>query len=126
AISFASFATPISLGDARNYTLLATGTPWYDGWMGGYLGLGAAAHIYGNVGARGQLNIGSSATVDNDADYGNLLLGSGASVSGSKNQQGTLFWNSIYDDLKSASEAAYNWDGTDKGYVNSTQTFNSQ
>ena len=51
--SFAS-AGPINLGAAGDYTMLAVGTPW-TGQSGGFLQLGSEAEIYGNVGARGEV-----------------------------------------------------------------------
>lgn len=100
-ISSAAFATPINLGDAGNYTLLAT-----ESESNGVLGLGASAHVDGNVGAARHLSLGSSATVAGDADYATVLKGAGASIVGTQTSKNAPYWHGLYADLQSASGTA--------------------
>jgi PEP-CTERM motif len=126
--SSAVFALPVDLGNAGNYTLLATGTNVHYGIQDmGSLVLGSEAYIYGNVGARDQLNMAHGAIVYGDADYGSLVQQPGSSIAGDANAQASAaFWNALYADVKSASVAAKNLTGISKGYINSSQTFNTQ
>lgn len=126
--SSAAFALPIDLGNAGNYTLLATGTNVHHGVQDmGSLILGSEAYIHGNVGARELLNMAHGSIVYGDADYGSLTQEPGASIEGDANvQSSAAFWDALYTDVKSASVAAKNLTGTNKGYINSTQTFNTQ
>lgn len=125
--SSAVFALPVDLGNAGNYTLLATGTNAHNGIQDmGSLILGSEAYIYGNVGARDQLNMAHGAIVYGDADYGSLIQEPGSSIEGDANAQASAaFWDALYSDVKSASVAAKNLTGTSKGYINSSHTFNS-
>ncbi|WP_331346011.1 PEP-CTERM sorting domain-containing protein [Cellvibrio sp. UBA7661] len=122
------FALPVDLGNAGNYTLLATGTTVHHGIQDmGSLVLGSEAYIYGNVGARDQLNMAHGAIVYGDADYGSLIQEPGSSIEGDANAQASAaFWDALYTDVKSASVAAKNLTGSSKGYINSSQTFNTQ
>lgn len=125
--SSAVFALPVDLGNAGNYTLLATGTNVHHGIpMYGNLELGSEAYIYGNVGSRNTLNMAHGAVIYGDADFGGLYQNPGSSIEGDATQQGSAFWDSLYTNLKSASVAAKALGGTDAGYINSTKTFNSQ
>lgn len=125
--SSAVFALPVDLGNAGNYTLLATGTNVHHGIpMYGNLELGSEAYIYGNVGSRNTLNMAHGAVIYGDADFGGLYQNPGASIKGDANQQGSVFWDSLYSDLKSASLQAKALGGAISGYINSTQTFNRQ
>lgn len=122
------FALPVDLGNAGNYTLLATGTTAHHGIQDmGSLVLGSEAYIYGDVGARDQLNMAHGAVVYGDADYGSLIQESGSSIAGNASAQASsAFWDALYLDVKSASVAAKNLTGTSKGFINASQTFNSQ
>lgn len=125
--SSAVFALPVDLGNAGNYTLLATGTNVHHGIpMYGNLELGSEAYIHGNVGSRNTLNMAHGAVIYGDADFGSLYQNPGSSIEGGATQQGSAFWDSLYTSLKSASVAAKALGGTNAGYINSTQTFNSQ
>lgn len=122
-----SHALPVDLGKAGDYTLLATGTNvWHGLPMYGNLELGSEAYIHGNVGVRNTLNMAHGSVVYGNADFGSLFQNPGAAIQGDANQQGTAFWDSLYRDLKSASQAAKALGGVDAGYINSTQTFNRQ
>lgn len=121
------FALPVDLGNAGNYTLLATGTSVHDGTpMYGDLILGSEAYIYGDVGARNLLNMTHGAVVYGDADYGSLIQNAGSSIEGDASVQGSAFWNALYADVKSASQAAKALAGVNAGYVNSSQIFDRQ
>ena len=125
--SSAVFALPVDLGNAGNYTLLATGTSVHHGIpMYGNLELGSEAYIYGNVGSRNTLNMAHGSVIYGDADFGSLQQNPGSSIQGDATQQGAAFWDSLYFNLKNASLAAKALGGTDAGYINSTKTFNSQ
>jgi hypothetical protein len=125
--SSAVFALPVDLGNAGNYTLLATGTSVHHGIpMYGNLELGSEAYIYGNVGSRNTLNMAHGSVIYGDADFGSLQQNPGSSIQGDATQQGAAFWDSLYSNLKNASLAAKALGGTDAGYINSTKTFNSQ
>lgn len=125
-----ALALPIDfdLGKAGNYTLLATGTNVHHGTQDmGSLILGSEAYIYGNVGARELLNMADGAVVYGDADYGSLIQQQGSSIQGHANTQAaSAFWDALYWDLKSASVAAQSLSGISKGYINSSQTFDTQ
>jgi hypothetical protein len=125
--SSAVFALPVDIGNAGNYTLLATGTSVHHGIpMYGNLELGSEAYIYGNVGSRNTLNMAHGSVIYGDADFGSLQQNPGSSIKGDATQQGAAFWDSLYSNLKNASLAAKALGGTDAGYINSTKTFNSQ
>ncbi|MEN0039564.1 MAG: PEP-CTERM sorting domain-containing protein [Cellvibrio sp.] len=125
--SSAVFALPVDLGNAGNYTLLATGTSVHDGTpMYGDLILGSEAYIYGDVGARNLLNMAHGAVVYGDADYGSLIQNAGSSIEGDASVQGSAFWDALYADVKSASQAAKALAGVNAGYVNSSQIFDRQ
>lgn len=125
--SSAVFALPVDLGNAGNYTLLATGTSvWYGQPMYGNLELGSEAEIYGNVGVRNTLNMAHGSVIHGDADFGSLTQNPGANIDGTETQQGSAFWDALYVDVKSASQAAKALGGVNAGYINSTQTFNRQ
>jgi len=125
--SSAVFALPVDLGNAGNYTLLATGTSVHHGIpQYGDLILGSEAYIHGDVGARNLLNMAHGSVVYGDADYGTLTQNPGSSIEGDGSVQGSAFWDALYTDVKSASQAAKVMAGVSKGYVNSTQTFNRQ
>jgi choice-of-anchor A domain-containing protein len=128
AIVGTSFATPVDLGQAGDYTLLSTGTTWYGNPLYGDMILGSAADVHGNVGARGLLNVGASAAINGDAGYGTLIMAPGASISGARNQQDNAFWNGLYHDLRNASSVALG-ETADKTYGNviaSSTIFDSQ
>lgn len=125
--SSAVFALPVDLGNAGNYTLLATGTNVHHGIpMYGNLDLGSEAYIHGNVGSRNTLNMAHGAVIYGDADFGGLYQNPGSSIEGDATQQDSAFWDSLYTNLKSASMAAKALGGAHAGYINSTQTFHSQ
>lgn len=125
--SSAVFALPVDLGNAGNYTLLATGTSVHHGIpQYGDLILGSEAYIHGDVGARNLLNMAHGSVVYGDADYGTLTQNPGSSIEGDGSVQGSAFWDALYADVKSASQAAKAMAGVSKGYINSTQTFNRQ
>jgi len=125
--SGAVFALPVDLGNAGNYTLLATGTNVHHGIpMYGNLELGSEAYIHGNVGSRNTLNMAHGAVVYGDADFGSLNQNPGSSIEGDATQQGAAFWDALYSDLKGASLQAKALGGAISGYINSTQTFNRQ
>lgn len=125
--SSAVFALPVDLGNAGNYTLLATGTNVHHGQaMFGDLILGSEAYIHGNVGSRNTLNMAHGAVIYGDADFGGLTKNPGASIQGDATQQGSAFWDALYSDLKGASLQAKALGGVASGYVNSTRVFNRQ
>lgn len=125
--SGAAFALPLNLGNAGNYTLLATGTNVHHGLpMYGDLILGSEAYIDGDVGARNLLNMAQGAVVYGAADFGSLLQNPGSAIAGDASVQGAAFWDSLYTDLKSASLAAKALGGVNAGYVSSSQIFNRQ
>lgn len=119
-VSLASFASPIDLGEASQYTLLGVGSQY------GSVGLGSAAQIYGNVGARNGLTIGDAAVVHGNAKYGSLSREGSGSISGNASHEGNSYWNGVYDDLKSASLAAKGMTA-DRSYglINTSTVFNS-
>jgi hypothetical protein len=120
----AAFALPIDLGNASNYTLLATGTSiWHGQPMYGNLELGSEAHIYGNLGVRNTLNMAHSAVIHGDADFGSLTQNPGANIEGTETQQGATFWDALYADVKGASQTAKALNGVNVGYIDTTQTF---
>lgn len=126
AVSYASFATPVDLGGAGSYTLLATGTPWYGSSLHGNMNLGSGAEIYGNVGARGPLMLSPAVTIHGDADYGDLIWNEqSASITGVRTQQETG-WDNLYNDLKSASQKAKALGSGGLGLVDSSTVFHSQ
>ena len=126
-VSTSVFALPFSLGNAGNYTLLATGTHAHHGVQDmGSLILGSEAYIYGNVGARELLNMAHGAVVYGNADYGLLTQNPGSSIGGEAATHEAAFWDALYADVKSASVAAKALAGVSVGYINSSQTFNSQ
>lgn len=126
--SSAVFAMPIDLGNAGNYTLLATGTNiWHGQQDYGSLVLGSEAYIHGDVGARNSLNMAHGAVVYGDADYGSLTQNPGASIEGDATAiQGSAFWDALYADVKSASQAALGLGGVHTAAVTTTTTFSRQ
>lgn len=126
-VSCSAFATPVDLGNASNYTLLAHGTNvWHGIPMYGNLELGSEAEIHGNVGVRNTLNMAHGSVIHGDADFGSLTQNPGSSINGSQTVQGTTFWDALYADLKGASQSAKALDGVNAGYINTTQIFNRQ
>lgn len=123
-----SYAGPVDLGNAGDYTLLATGTnAWYGLPMYGNLELGSAAQIYGQVGVRNTLNMAHDAAIYGAADFGGLTQNPGAVILGNANPVvDAAFWDALYLDVKSASQTAQALGGVNSGAVNSTQTFNRQ
>ena len=121
------FAAPVDLGNAGNYTLLATGTSVWNGQqLYGNLELGSEAEIHGNVGVRNTLNMAHGSVIDGDADFGSLTQNPGASIDGAATAQGSAFWDALYADVKGASQTAKGLVGQSAGYINSTSTFNRQ
>lgn len=121
------FALPVDLGTASNYTLLSHGTNiWHGQPLYGNLELGSEAEIYGNVGVRNTLNMAHGSVIHGNADFGSLTQNPGSSIDGTKTVQGAGFWDALYADLKGASQSAKALSGTNKGYINTTQTFNRQ
>lgn len=120
AIPCASFAVPVDLGNAGNYTLLATGAN-----PNGTLILGSNAEVYGNVGAQYYLGTSPGVVIHGNADYG-YLNGTPTITGTSAQQTGAAFWSALQADLNSASAAASAMTaGQTFGNVTSTQTFNS-
>jgi choice-of-anchor A domain-containing protein len=120
AASCASFATPVDLGDAGNFSLLGTD---------GTLILGASAHVAGDIGASNHVVIGSGATVDGDAYSTNLpIIGAGASITGRQNIGGSgIDWPNLSAGLShaSATASAKTADQT-LGTIATSTTLNSQ
>lgn len=122
-----SHAGPVNLGNAGNYTLLATGTNIWHGIPDmGDLVLGSEAYIHGDVGARNSLNMAHGAVIYGAADFGSLIQNPGSSIEGDASYQGGAYWDALYRDVKSASQAAQALGGVNSGAINSTQTFNRQ
>ncbi len=125
--SSAVFALPVDLGNAGDYTLLATGTSvWHGQPMYGNLELGSEAEIFGNVGVRNTLNMAHGSVIHGDADFGSLTQNPGASIEGAAGVEGAAFWDALYSDVKNASQTAKALGGVNRGYINSTQTFERQ
>lgn len=119
--SFAS-AGPINLGAADDYTMLAVGTPW-TGRSGGFLQLGSEAEIYGNVGARGEVQLAAGAIIHGDVDGGHVTIGAGASIDGSQNKLSDTTWLGLYKDISNASAEAAALSGRDYGNITETALF---
>jgi hypothetical protein len=118
SLPFTALATPVDLGGAEGYSLLAAN---------GNLGLGASTHVDGNVGASNTLSLGAFADVDGDADYGNFYSpGAFASISGTVTQHAASFWGNLETDLSHASTQASNMAGLSVGDIKSSQILSSQ
>jgi hypothetical protein len=128
ALSAGAFATPVNLGGAANYTLLATGTPASTPSSYGDLLLGSDATIYGNVGARNSVGMASGVAIHGTVDYGGSFGRAAGATSGTVTARASSFWDGLYDDLSSASQAALSMEngGANKGAVDHTRSFRSQ
>ena len=105
------------------YTLLSVGTP-YSSHFGGYLQLGSAATIYGNVGSRINYQLGASVEIDGNVDGGTpVSISPSAMVYGFYDEKTDDYWNQIYNELSEASNIAASLSGTYLGSINSSQTF---
>ncbi|HEX7325598.1 MAG TPA: choice-of-anchor A family protein [Rhodanobacteraceae bacterium] len=126
-ISGAALATPVNLGNAGDYALLAAGTRWNGQTIPGSMTLGSGARIHGNVGAMSQLELGAGANVYGNANYGSLTLDPGAgSITGTAAEQSAAFWAGLRGDLTSASQAAQSMAGAvDLGAITGNYTFAS-
>jgi hypothetical protein len=108
--------------DSDVYTLLSVGTP-YSSHFGGYLQLGSAATIYGNIGSRVNYQLGSSVEIDGNVDGGiPVSISPSAMVYGSYDEKTDDYWNQIYNELSEASNIAASLSGTYLGSINSSQT----
>lgn len=122
ALPCASFAVPVSLGNAGDYALLATGAN-----PDGVLKLGGSANVYGNVGAQYFLQTSPFVTIHGNADYGLLSAAPGTVITGTSTQQSSsAFWAALQADLNTASMTASGLTaGQTFGNITSSQTFNS-
>lgn len=120
ALPCASFAMPVDLGNAGNYTLLATGAN-----PNGVLTLGSNADVYGNVGAQYFLAMSPGVTIHGNADYGFLNAAPTTTITGTSTQRtSAAFWTALQNDLNTASTTASSMT-PDKtlGNITSSQTF---
>ncbi|PKF62552.1 hypothetical protein CW745_03760 [Psychromonas sp. psych-6C06] len=130
AITIASLATistfatagPIDLGATDGYTMLAVGTPW-TGRSGGFLQLGSEAEIFGNVGARGDLQLAAGAKIHGNADGGHITIGAGASINGNQTTLSEPTWQGLYNDIANASNIAAAMNGLNYSSITETTTF---
>ena len=122
--AMSSFATagPVDLGATDGYTMLAVGTPW-SGQSGGFLQLGSEAEIFGNVGARGDLQLAAGAKIHGNANGGNITLGAGASVKGSQTKLSETTWQGLYNDISNASNIAAGMNGLNFSSITETKVF---
>lgn len=122
AISSVATAGPIDLGDAGDYTMLAVGTAT-TGQAGGNLTLGAEAEIFGNVGARKYLAMGSGVKVHGDANGGYINAGPSVVIDGNRNELSESTWLGLYNDIANASAEAAALSGRDYSSVTTTTIF---
>ena len=102
-----AMATPVDLGGAYKYTVLGAGptTSPPISFSAGVLKLGSEAHVFGNAGGRGQVDLSSGVIIDDDLDGGSINAGAGV-VIGNQSTLSQTVWESIYSDLEAASSAA--------------------
>lgn len=112
-IASTSQATPVDLGKGEIYTLLGVGTA-ATSFSGGTQVLGTSAEIYGNVGARSYLGLADDVKIHGDVYTSttgviNKSVPAGttpAVIDGSTNKLADSYWDSLYTDLKNASNFA--------------------
>ena len=100
-----------ALGTAGDYTLLGIADA-YTGTASGFMQLGSAAHVYGDVGARWRIETAAGVVVDGDAHYGTGGSLHGGSVRGSNTQLSESAWASVQGDAWAAVEEAFALDAT--------------
>ncbi len=123
ALPCATLASPIGLGDAGGYTLLATGTMEIDG----DISVGNNVDINGKSGAA-TFEMGNNSRLQGDLDYGSTYtVGNNSTITGTITQHsGNDFWTNLQNDLSTASSGAFSEGGMDKGGITGTQTLQRQ
>jgi len=116
-ISSMAIASPVYLGDAGEYTMLALG-----GVGEGSLIVGAGANITGNVGARWFLNLAPGVVINGDVDAGILNKHSDVIITGDVKTLTESKWQGLHNELVITSDDASSLDGKDLDgiYVSTT------
>jgi len=100
-----------ALGAAGSYTMLGVADA-YTGTASGFVQLGSAAHVYGDVGARSRIETAAGVIIEGDAHYGPGGSLHGGTVRGGNTQQAEADWDQIQDDAWAAVDAAFDLDAT--------------
>ena len=100
-----------ALGTAGNYTLMGIADA-DSGTSSGFVQLGSAAHVFGDVGAQYRIETASGVVVDGDSHYGEGGSLHGGTVGGSDTMLSEADWSGIQADAWAAVEAAFELDAT--------------
>jgi hypothetical protein len=100
-----------ALGSAGDYTLLGMAEQ-NTGTASGFVQLGSAAHVYGDVGARYRIETASGVVIEGDSHYGSGGSLHGGSVRGSDTRLSASDWAAIEADAWGAVDAAFDLDAT--------------
>lgn len=100
-----------ALGSAGDYTLLGM-ADYGSGTSAGFVQLGSAAHVYGDVGARWRIETASGVVVEGDSHYGTGGSLHGGTVRGTDSQLSEADWATVQADAHAAIEAAFDLDAT--------------
>lgn len=100
-----------TLGSAGDYTLLGMADS-YTGTSSGFVQLGSAAHVYGDVGARWRIETAGGVVVDGDSHYGTGGSVHAGSIRGSDTLLSESDWAAIQGDAWATVEDAFELDAT--------------
>ena len=99
-------ASPIDLGQAADYTILAAGTVSISSG-GGTLTLGSEAHVFGSAGGRGFVQAAGGVQIDENLTGGSFSLSPDIVVGNApQTQLSPADWNIIYQGMVTASAEA--------------------
>jgi len=99
------------LDAAGSYTLLGVADA-DSGTAAGFVQLGSAAHVFGDVGAHYRIETASGVVIDGDSHYGAGGSLHGGSVGGSDTMLSEADWSGIQADAWAAVDAAFELDAT--------------
>ena len=100
-----------ALGSAGDYTLLGMAEA-YTGTASGFVQLGSAAHVYGDVGARYRIETAAGVVIEGDSHYGAGGALHGGTVRGSDTRLSASDWAAIEADAWLAVDEAFALDAT--------------
>ncbi len=100
-----------ALGSAGDYTILGMADA-YTGTSSGFVQLGSAAHVYGDVGARHRIETAAGVVIEGDAHYGPGGALHGGNVRGADARLSEADWAAVQADAHAAVDAAFELDAT--------------
>ena len=100
-----------ALGSAGDYTILGMADA-YTGTASGFVQLGSAAHVYGDVGARHRIETAAGVVIEGASHYGAGGALHGGSVRGADIQLSESDWSMVQADAHAAVDAAFELDAT--------------